>query len=127
MSKKSVVVVGGGGGGVLVAQQISAKLDHSKHELTLVDARPHSIWIIAGARMTASGDKDFPNTAVFPFDKVFPAGKGSVKQGRVVGIEENAEGAGGNVVLQNGDKLAYDGKLNGSFCGNSYLTQLPHI
>jgi NADH dehydrogenase FAD-containing subunit len=120
-TKKSVVVVGGGSGGVLVAQQLAAKLDHTTHELTLVDARPHNIWIIAGARMSVSADKEFPSTVVFPYDRVLPPGKGTVRQGRVVEIQENKGGAGGNIVFQDGDKLAYDGEISSCFAKRVHL------
>lgn len=108
-AKKTVVVVGGGGGGITVAQLLSAKLDFTKHELILVEARPHNIWLIAGARMTTTGNKDFASTAIFPYDKALP--KGTFKEAKVIGIEENKGGEGGELLFQNDEKLSYDGGL----------------
>lgn len=109
-AKQTVVVVGGGYGGITVAQRISAKLDSTKQELILVEARPHGIWLVAGARMTTSGDKSYPDTAIFPYHKALP--NGTVKQGKVVGIQENKSGNGGELLLQNDERLSYDGEYS---------------
>jgi NADH dehydrogenase FAD-containing subunit len=58
--------------------------------------------------MTVSNDKTFPDTAVFPYDRVLPAGKGTVKQGKVVGIEHAKGTEGGQIVFEDGEKLSYD-------------------
>ena len=94
---KNVVVLGGGGAGVTVAQTLSKKLNHAEYNLILVDMRPHMIWLPAGARMIVTHDEAFTDTvrppcqscsisslvsipqAVFPYDKVFPQGKGTFK------------------------------------------------
>ena len=59
---KNVVVLGGGCAGVTVAQTLSKKLDHALHNLILVDMRPHTIWLPAGARMVVTHDEAFTDT-----------------------------------------------------------------
>lgn len=94
---KNVVVLGGGGAGVAVAQSLSKSLDHAQYNLILVDMRPYMIWLPAGARMVVTRDEAFTDTvrssaaaaqlpvcnlvpqAVFPYDKVFPPGRGTFK------------------------------------------------
>jgi apoptosis-inducing factor 2 len=110
-SKKNVVVLGGGFGGVLVAQGLSAKLDHSTHNLILVDARPQNIHIIAGLRLVVTEDKTYPDTVVFSYDRVFKPGKGTVKYGKVISFDANKSVKGGRLVFADGETLAYDGQL----------------
>ena len=52
--KKNIVVVGGGAAGIPIARGLSAKLDASKYNLILINPRPYSIHMLAGARLTTS-------------------------------------------------------------------------
>ena len=49
--RQKVVIVGGGVTGSLLARELSSKLNHTEHELVLIEARPYAIWLIAGARL----------------------------------------------------------------------------
>ena len=108
--KQNVVVVGGGISGVAVAQGLSKKLDHAKYNLILIEPRLHHIWLPAAVRMVVTSDEKFAETAMFPFDKVFARGKGTVKQDKVVKINEG-EGDEPNVLeLASGETLQYKGE-----------------
>ncbi|OCH92812.1 FAD/NAD(P)-binding domain-containing protein [Obba rivulosa] len=106
--RKSIVVVGGGPAGSLLARALSAKLDASKHDLILINDRPFSIHLVAGARMTVTEVDHLEDAALLPYDKLFHNGNGRFVQGRVTAIEEEAAGQGGVVVLQDGERLSYD-------------------
>lgn len=106
--RKNVVIVGGGLAGVAVAKTLSAKLDHSRYNLILITARSSYVHLIAGARMVVTSEGNLENEAVIPYDKVFPSGKGSHVVGTVTEIQETAPGKGGDLVLNNGEKVHYD-------------------
>ncbi|CCM00990.1 uncharacterized protein FIBRA_03038 [Fibroporia radiculosa] len=108
-NKRNVVVVGGGFAGTLVARALSSKLDASQYNLILVNDRPYGIHLIAGARMVASDldQLDSEDKAFIPYSKLFVHGNGSFQEGRVTAIEEAGKGAGGEIVLSNGERLAY--------------------
>jgi len=55
-----------------------------------------------------TSDEAFTDTAVFPYDKVFPQGKGTFKQGKVVAINEAKDQHGGELVFDNGETLNYE-------------------
>lgn len=86
--RQKVVVVGGGVTGSLLTRELSSKLNHKEHELLLIEAKPHAIWLIAGARLV-TGRGHHPaleERALVPYDKLFHNGNGSVKQGKVVSV-----------------------------------------
>ncbi|KAF9654184.1 FAD/NAD-P-binding domain-containing protein [Thelephora ganbajun] len=105
---KNVVVLGGGGAGATVAQTLSKKLNHAQYNLILVDMRPHMIWLPACARMVVTHDEAFTDTAVFPYENVFPQGKGTFKLGKVVAINEAKDQRGGQLAFDNGETLNYE-------------------
>lgn len=105
--KENIVVVGGGGGGTLVAKELSAKLDHSKYNLIVVEARPYLIWMLAGARMAVSNEKDAVDKYIFNYDKFLPSGKGTVKKAKVEKIVPKSDGQGGELELVGGETLPY--------------------
>jgi len=105
--KENVVIVGGGLAGTTVAKELSAKLDHSKYNLVMVEARPYLIWMLGGARMTVTTEKDAVNDYLFNYDKFFPDGKGTVKRARVEKIVPKGEGEGGELELTGGETLRY--------------------
>lgn len=123
MSAKSIVIVGGGGAGYGTARRLSAKLSSSSsstgHSITLITARPFSIYLPAAARFTTTSEGHLEDTALLPYDKLFANGndkvKGEVKIGRVIRIEHGgdeksvSEGReGGEVVLESGERVRYD-------------------
>ena len=107
-AKKNVVVIGGGIAGSTVAQQLSRKLNPAQHTLTLIDARPFHIWLPATPRMAVSAGDRFEEKILVPFDHIFDRGIGDVRLGRAVAIDEYKPGAGGHVVLKDGDRVPYD-------------------
>jgi hypothetical protein len=86
--RQKVVIVGGGVTGALLARELSSKLNHTEHELVLIEARPYAIWLIAGARLvTEEGHHPgLEERAFVPYDKLFYHDNGSVKRGKVVSI-----------------------------------------
>ncbi|KAI0354849.1 FAD/NAD-P-binding domain-containing protein [Trametes cingulata] len=102
-----VVVVGGGVAGALIARKLSSKLDPYKHILTLINNRPCFIHLTASERMVVTPEGSLEDRAVIPLDRVFQ-GVGELKIGTVVSIQETAPGKGGNVFLEDGQRLPYD-------------------
>jgi len=105
--RKNVVVVGGGFAGSTLAKLLSAKLDASKYNLILLTSRPYMISLIAAARLTVTSVDKLEDTALIPYDRLLPSGKGTHKVGTVVAIEESAPGKGGVVVLKSGERIDY--------------------
>jgi NADH dehydrogenase FAD-containing subunit len=108
--KQNVVVIGGGISGVTVAQGLSSKLDHAKYNLILIEPRPHHIWLPATARMVVTRDEKFAETIMFPFDRVFAKGKGSVRRDKVVSIKEGKGEEPSELELASGETLQYQGE-----------------
>jgi len=106
-AKENVVIVGGGLAGTVVAKELSAKLDHSKYNLILLEARPYLIWMLAGARMAVTSEEGAVDNYLFNYDKFFPAGKGTVKKAKVEKIVPNNDGNGGELELTGGEVLPY--------------------
>jgi len=106
-AKENVVVVGGGLGGTLVAKELSAKLDHSKYNLILVEALPYLIWKLGGLRMAVTNEEGAVDNYLFYYDKFFPAGKGTVKKAKVEKVVPNSDGNGGELQLTEGEVLPY--------------------
>ncbi|KAF9647860.1 FAD/NAD(P)-binding domain-containing protein [Thelephora ganbajun] len=106
-TKENVVILGGGLGGTIIAKELSAKLDHSKYNLILVEARPYLIWILGGTRMTVTNEKGAPDDYLFDYEKFFPAGKGTVKKAKAEKIVQNSDGRGGKLELAGGEILPY--------------------
>lgn len=96
-TRENIVVVGGGLSGATFVKELSAKLDHSKYNLILVEARPRLVYIIGGARMTATSDN--VNNYLLSYDKLLPAGKGTFKQARVEKILPKSDGSGGELEI----------------------------
>lgn len=109
--KENIVIVGGGLGGTVVAKELSAKLDHSKYNLVLVEARPYLIWMLGAARMAVTNETGAADNYLFNYDKFFPAGKGTVKKAKVEKIAPNSDGKGGELELAGGELLPYRSTL----------------
>lgn len=88
----------------------------SRHSITLIDARPYSIYLPAAARFTTTSEGHLEDTALLPYDPLFSKKNksdgvdGKVKLGRVVRIEQgDGKGKeGGEVVLESGERVRYD-------------------
>lgn len=106
-AKENVVVVGGGLAGTQIAKELSNKLDHSKYDLIVVEARPYLIWMLAGARLAVTSEKGAVDNYTFNYDKFLPAGKGTVKKGKVEKIVPKSDGQGGELELVGGETLPY--------------------
>ena len=106
-AKENVVIVGGGLGGTVMAKELSAKLDHTKYNLLLVEARSNLIWILGSLRMAVTREEGAADNYLFNYDKFFPAGKGTVKKAKVEKIVPNSDGNGGELQLSEGDVLPY--------------------
>lgn len=105
--KQNIVIVGGGLSGTALAKELSGKLDHSKYNLVVVETRPYLVYMIGGARMTVTTGGGAVDNYLLNYDKLFPAGKGSVKKAKVEKIVPNADGEGGELELSGGDILPY--------------------
>lgn len=106
MSKKSVIVVGGGAAGSAISRSLSTQLDFATTTLTLLTARPFYTHLPALVRTTTTGVGKLEEKVLVPYDHLFASGKGTVKVGRVAAIE--AKEKGGELVLENGERVSYD-------------------
>lgn len=106
--KKNVVIVGGGGAGAPLARALSTKLDAAKYNLIVINDRPHYVLYIAGIRMAVTDEGKLEDKALIPYDKLFVNGNGTLKVGTVTAIEKAADGKGGEVVLQDGERVPYE-------------------
>lgn len=106
-TKDNIVIVGGGLSGTSIAKELSAKLDHSKYNLVVVEARPYLIYMIGGARMTVTTENGAADSYLLPYDKLFPPGKGTVKKAKVEKIVPDRDGKGGQLQLSGGETLPY--------------------
>ncbi|KAJ6575311.1 FAD/NAD(P)-binding domain-containing protein [Mycena capillaripes] len=104
MSKNIVIVGAGVGGGSAVARALSTKLPTAK--ITLINPHPYAISRPTLPRMTVSDGNDLFDTALIPFDKLFPNPNGTFVEGVVESVQANKKG--GSVVLADGQQLPYD-------------------
>lgn len=105
--KKNVVIVGGGAAGGGVARELSKKLNPSQYEIILIDARPFYTHLPAMARIAVTAEESLEDKALMGFESLFHNGNGKVKHGKVVSIAELAPGKGGEVVLEDGERIPY--------------------
>lgn len=105
--RQNVIVVGGGAAGFMTARALSAKIDASKYNLILLNARPYYLHLIATARMVVTDDGNFHERGLMSYEKLFVDGKGSVKVGVATEIKSGSPGTGGELVLESGETLPY--------------------
>ena len=107
VAKKNVVVVGGGYAGTIVARELSRKLKPAQYNIILVNPRPFYVHLFAMARIPVSAVDKLEDRALFGYDKLFINGNGSLKVGKVVAVHEIGTGKGGEVVLEDGERIPY--------------------
>ncbi|OBZ71613.1 Apoptosis-inducing factor 2 [Grifola frondosa] len=105
--KKNIVIVGGGHSGSLLARDLSTKLDASLYNIILINERPYYVILIAGARLNVTSEGALEDRALVPYDKLFINGNGTAKVGKVTAVEEATPGKGGEVVLEDGERIPY--------------------
>ncbi|KAG6860558.1 hypothetical protein C0995_009840 [Termitomyces sp. Mi166 len=106
-SELKTVIVVGGGAGALVARQLSALLNPSKHNLILVSARPHFQHYVGSIRAAVTPEGGFDEQVMMPFDKLLVNGNGVIINAEVISISESGE-EGGSVTLSNGESIHWD-------------------
>lgn len=104
----NVVVVGAGGFGAPVAHGLSAKLDSSKHTLTVITSRPYFTHYPALLRVLVTSDRQLEDDSLLGYDKLFQNGTGSIKVGTVTGITKAPNGKSGTVELASGESVPWD-------------------
>lgn len=105
--KENIVIVGGGLSGSYLAKELSTKLDHSKYNLIVVEARSKLVYVIGGARMAVTDEDGGVDKYLIKYDKLFPEGKGSVKKAKVEKIVPDELDNGGELLLSGGETLPY--------------------
>ncbi|KAI0031308.1 hypothetical protein K488DRAFT_52382 [Vararia minispora EC-137] len=101
LEKKDVVVLGGGGAGTILLRRLLPVLDPARHSLTLVNARPYTIFLPTTVRMAVTDEGALEDHVLIPFDRLL-GDRGRLVVGTAVAIE------GGWVVLKSGEKVHYD-------------------
>ena len=104
--KKNVIIVGGGNAGTHTAWELS-QLDKSRFNLILLNERPFYAHLPALARIAVSDLDKMADRAIFGYDTLFVGGNGTAKVGKVVEVAESAPGQGGEVVLEDGERIPY--------------------
>jgi apoptosis-inducing factor 2 len=115
MSQKSaIVIVGGGGAGVGLAQKLDKTLDPNKHSLTLVTEQDFFRHLPASLRPLVTSEGELESKICIPYDKIFGENTsngtgrvGTVKVGKVIGVEEKSEDSG-YVLLEGNQRLEWN-------------------
>jgi apoptosis-inducing factor 2 len=114
-SEISVVVIGGGAAGITITTALDKTLDPSRHTLTLITQADYLRHHPAALRTVVTAEGNLENDIALPYDKIFGKDKkggkgrlGTVKFGKVQSIEENVDGTGGFVVLENNQRVQWD-------------------
>jgi len=113
--KTSVVIVGAGFAGVTIAAALDKALDPARHTLTLISQTDYIRHHPAALRAVVTAEGNLEKDMCLPYDSVFGKDKkggsgrvGTVKFGQLRSIEEKDDGAGGFVVLDNGQRVEWD-------------------
>lgn len=106
-TKKNIVIVGGGAGGASVARTLSAKLDATKYNITLINPRPFFVPLPVMPRLVVSAVDNLEEKAFPSLDNVFHNGNGTFVSGKVASIEKKTE-KGGSVVLDDGQRIPFE-------------------
>ena len=122
---KNVVVIGGGSAGTFVARERSKKLSPSQYSIILVTARPFYVHNVAMARITVNDVDKLEDRALFGYDKLFHNGNGTVKVGLATAIHETEAGKGGEVELEDGERIPYAALVLATGCTWPTTIELP--
>ncbi|KIJ42085.1 hypothetical protein M422DRAFT_171420 [Sphaerobolus stellatus SS14] len=76
--------------------------------MTLITKHDEYQHFPATVRAVVTDEGHLEDSVFIPYDKIFPQGKGRVLKGTVTAIESDGKDKGGRVVLESGDKVAYD-------------------
>ncbi|KAJ3797484.1 hypothetical protein GGU11DRAFT_683508 [Lentinula aff. detonsa] len=110
--KTTIVIVGGGIGGLALLNALSTNINPEKQTVVLVDARPTHMHLISSLRLVVSDADDLLNKAVHPYgDHTFRnklSGNGTFIHGSVNSVKFGDSGNGGELILDNGEIVAYD-------------------
>ncbi|KAJ3835255.1 hypothetical protein F5878DRAFT_543529 [Lentinula raphanica] len=110
--KSTIVIVGGGAGGLSLLNRLSTTIDPEKHAVILIDARPTLMHLPSTLRLVVSDTDDLIRRSIHPYgDHTFRnklKGNGTFIQATVQRIDFGDDGGSGQVVLDNGEIVAYD-------------------
>ncbi|KAJ4475687.1 hypothetical protein J3R30DRAFT_581487 [Lentinula aciculospora] len=110
--KSTIVVVGGGVGGLALLNSLSTIINPKKHTVVLIDARPVYIHLISSLRLVVSNTDDLITRSVHPYgDHTFQnklVGNGKFIKASVTAVKFGDPGNCGQVILDNGEVVAYD-------------------
>jgi apoptosis-inducing factor 2 len=107
MASQNIVIVGGGAAGVAISRDLALKLSKtpSQYNLILVTTREAYAHLPAMLRMVVSREDKLEESALIPYDSLFPNGSGTVKIGTVTRISSAT--TGGEVILESGEQVPY--------------------
>ena len=108
MAKQNIVIVGAGGAGLAVASVLAAKIDSSRYTIVVISPRDRHFVMPALIRTVVTGEGKLEESALIPLQQMLPNRNAKILIGKVVAVEDDGvAGSGGNVVLENGEKVAY--------------------
>ena len=90
-----------------MVRTILASPDVANLNVILVTSRPHFVYLLAALRAVVDKNTSL-DTIFFPYDRLFASGLASLKIGTITSIEVNEKKDGGSIVLNDGEKIAYD-------------------
>ena len=106
-TRKDIVILGGGGAGICIVKELVSRVDPAKHNLTLVNSRPFTVFLPASVRMAVTDDGHLEDRILIPFDRLLK-NAGALRIGTVLGINPNSSRSGGHLVLDEGEEVHYD-------------------
>ena len=93
----------------VLARELSRRLPtvSSDYNLILVTLREVHVHQPAAIRMLVTSEGALEKSALIPYDSLFVNGFGTLKFGKVTGIEKNSNGSGGKVLLESGENVDF--------------------
>ncbi|KAF9454136.1 FAD/NAD(P)-binding domain-containing protein [Macrolepiota fuliginosa MF-IS2] len=105
-NRQNIVIAGLGSAGARLAHLLLTELDEAEYNIVIVSPRPFYILYPATARLVVSDIDNLQEHVFIPVDKILK-GKGTFIQAKVAQIEEARGRDGGEVVLDNGERMPY--------------------